>query len=91
MKIKNVIKALEKLDLVINKSVAHHFSEGHCTFFYSCKSNKNCVEWYEQKHDNGEVKSVYIRGINHHDDLMTDYFAGSFYDTIKSVVNVMSE
>ena len=91
MKITNVVKSLEKLGLTVKKEISHNFKDGICTYFYVCYSRENRAEWYEQSHDNGEIISVYICGINQRDDLMTDYFPGSFYQTIKSIVQRMSK
>ena len=90
MKIKNVVSALEKLGLTVEKTVHRNFGDDSFTYSYCFKSKENRAEWYEQPHDNGEIDSVYICGINQRDDLMSDYFPGSFYHTIKSIVKRMS-
>ncbi len=89
MKITNLVKALEKSGLTVEKKVLHKFQDGSFNHLYICRSNKRRAEWHEQSHDKGEIQSVYICAINDKDDLMSDYFPGTFYDTIKSVVNAL--
>ena len=91
MKITNVIKALEKTGLSVDKKIHVDFKDGRFIYFYVCETKSYVASWYEQTHDNGDIDSVYIRPIDQYDDHQSDYFAGSFYDTIKSVVKKMSK
>jgi hypothetical protein len=75
---KNLIKALQK-NGVNNIDINSHG-------LHSCNApnGRYVLEWYVQ--DNRAI-CCRVRSITDHDDLMTDYHAGTFHDTIKSIIH----
>ena len=91
MKIEKVIKALEKVGLKVEKKVHHKFEDGTCKFYYSCKSANRRASWYEHPNDDGKVDFVHIQPLNYDDHGRADNSTGTFWDTVKWVVKIMSK
>lgn len=77
---KNLIKAVEKSPTLIG--IRHN--NGNHTYY----NNHNIMEIIDQE---GEAINVYIRRKNQHDDIQSDYFAGSFYHSIKSALSAFEQ
>jgi hypothetical protein len=90
MKIENIVKALEKVGLKVHKTLLKDFGEGLKTYLYVCQGKSNHASWYEQT-PNEEIRGVYIISNGVEDDLRSDYHAGTFYDTIRSIVARMKK
>jgi hypothetical protein len=86
MKIKTLINALSKAGLKVDK-IAHSNTRSK----YICKNQKHVLSWYDDSYFPDDATCVHIARHDDEDDLMTDYFAGSFYKTIKSVIKSMTE
>jgi hypothetical protein len=91
MKISNVVKALEKSGLKIEKEIVHKFPDNTCNILWSCISGKYIASFYEQDHDKGNVDSICVERLCDRNDAMTDYFPGTFYHTIKSLINTLTK
>ena len=51
---------------------------------YSLTGEKDLITWIDQ---NGEAICLHKQGRHEESDAMTDYFPGSFYETIPQVLN----
>jgi len=85
MKHANLVKAFEKAGLKVVQDPNRSNS-------FSVPGEKYSASWYTQTNSEGEVEthSVYVKPNDQEDDLMTDYWAGSFRDTIKGAVESVS-
>lgn len=82
MKSSNLIKKVSKISL-INQRV----DIGNNVWF-SAQTKHRVIEWHVSWNDVQEdvASCVRVRSINDHDDLVSDYNAGCYYDTIKSAM-----
>lgn len=91
MKVKNLVKALEKIGVKIEVSqrqVYDYFENKYTmtTPEYFGDNGKNKIHFYEQ---DGEVVCCQVMGIRQHNDSQSDYFPGYFARSIKSAINGM--
>ena len=88
MKTANLLKAFAKNGIEV-KRIERQCRWG-VSVDYIARTAKNIGTWTEQvptgETEKGEFRTVYIHGIDQHDDLMSDYFCGSFADSIKQAV-----
>ena len=95
MKTENIIKALEKKGWSVHHAVKtgclKNGGEPSYTHFYHCDNGtRRCSWWWSTINDlDGYVDSVRVRGAHEEDEIETDYVAGVFCHTIKSVVACM--
>jgi hypothetical protein len=82
MKLKNLIKSLEKASLKIEQN-----RNGQ----YYCMSENRVCSFYKNGGDSDQAICVNIRRKNDHHDFNSDYHAGFFVDTIKDAVRYMIE
>ena len=79
MKLESVIKKIKKRmpNVVVHTDGRKHWFayEGKIASFYACEHRG--------------ASSFHIRRENDHSDMMTDYFAGSFYDNATQMVNAL--
>lgn len=54
---------------------------------YFCETGRYIASW--SAYDNGDVRNIHVRRTNDVSDSMRDYFAGDFFETIKSAVEYM--
>jgi hypothetical protein len=71
-------KAVEKYAEVKNKP-------GRADQFFA-EFNGETIEWSLRSFDKENVNSPYVRRTLMKDDIVSDYFAGDFYYTIKSAI-----
>lgn len=82
MKIKNLIKALQKANLEIEvNSFGQHW----------CKNKTRVCSFYKNGGDSDQAICVNIRRIDDHHDYQSDYHAGFFVHTIKDAVKYMKQ
>lgn len=92
MKTERLLKALEKAGIKIirkqNKYYDHFSGEYKLNSAeYFGDNGKDKIHFFDQ---DGEVVGCQIMGIKQNNDSQRDYFPGSFYHTIKSIVEVMA-
>lgn len=54
---------------------------------YKVTNDTNKLTWIDQA---GEVTCLHVMGVNEQSDPMTDYFPGSFYETVKSALRAFN-
>ena len=79
MKVKSLIRALEKIGLKVETNANRQ---------YYCKGKNYICSWYVQEENAICVK---VRNYKDEDDMYSDYSAGFFSDTIKQVVKWIQE
>ena len=83
MKHLNLKKAVEKFAKI------EQYEHGKCPA-YRAKCNGYIISWHIPYYTPDEASCVRVYHENDKDDICSDYFAGSFYDTIKSAVNALT-
>ena len=91
MKVQNVLNALKKIGVKIEVKERFNSMNEKCSDHYICYGKKNKCDWYQQFYDKDNVDAIQVMRLHEENDLMSDYFAGQFYHTIKSLVKVMGE
>ena len=96
MKHKSLVSRLKSAGFQVEEHREEHFSpniEGgkvvshdlYETVNYTAQGEKNIASWWCDC--DGEMRSVYVKGLRNEDDIYADYFSGIFYDTLRGVVN----
>lgn len=81
MKHASVEKAVSKYAKVESRK------DGAGNMWYWAVTKEREISWIVSWYEDGEASCLRVRGLNDHDDYMSDYHAGSYFDTIKSAVN----
>lgn len=84
MKHEKLIKALNKIGLEVKKSSYNERA-------FECRNGVIICEWFNTTYDADKASCVCIRRVNDEHDSRSDYHAGSFYHTIKSIIERMME
>jgi len=59
-------------------------------YIWWADSEKNTITWYTDSKNPLEATCVYVKPINGRDDMMTDYFCGSFPSSIAQAIRFMN-
>ena len=98
MNIKRLISALEKAGLEVIRHDRNDYRKGMLNYepfyHYTCHSATHKCDWYPNGRNNDGSPSetccaVQVMRRHESNDIQSDYFAGSFCRTIKSVVAAM--
>lgn len=100
---KRLTNALVKIGCVVkNAEKFRNDGKPSQTWVATNPKNNKCVEWYvqpafvpakdgaEHYYDENNLVTTFVVMRSPHTDIMTDYFADSFFHSIKSVVEVMA-
>jgi hypothetical protein len=85
-KTRSLLRALQKHGVAVQSKVRECAPGVRPTTWYGAENSRNAIDWFDQ--GDGTANCVRVRGLNDHDDLTTDYFAGTFATTISSALNM---
>ena len=86
-KTENLLRALRRQGVEVHAKPREYSGPAgatHTTTWYWAENARHAIEWFDQ--GDGLAACVKVRPVHEHDDPTTDYFPGSFVDTIKQAV-----
>lgn len=83
MKHNSLLKSLSKYGVNISlDKVRNH------TRTYKAETNNSIITWYTESYSNHEdAYNIYVRRKHMKDNIVEDYFAGTFHDKLKYAIN----
>ena len=80
MKVTNAIKKLEKAGFEVIKDAAR----------YSARRKNDIIEFIQNGGGSDQAICIRIMSANDHDDMMTDYSAGTYCDNLSQAIRLAS-